>query len=202
MLVEQLDDQAGAEDGGQHVAEGVLPLDARRVLEPGALVGVGALVVPAERPAVEVPVLDRARLPAEDVGDGVELRQVEPSAGTQQVADQLGPAGQVGEPDQRAEAGVGDVEGATAERAARVVDVGLHELGIQARLRGDPAGGRDGLAREVEPGDPGAPPRPGQGVEAEVALEVDEVEPVDRAELVHLEGGRGSCVPATKPAVS
>lgn len=179
--------QSDVGDGADHLAELVGEVEHLVVRGLGAAIGVraGGVVPVLWRPEVVVdhvePVL------AEDPGDRVELGQVEEAARADQRGDHTGPAPQIGEPVDGAEAGVDDVEGPPAERAQRVVHVGVRELGGDAGIGRQPTGGLDGGSREVEPGHPGPATGPSEGVGTDVALQVDEVEPVDRAHLLDLE---------------
>jgi hypothetical protein len=98
-----------------------------------------------------------------------------------------------GEPVDRAESGVDEVEAATAERLDRRVDVRLHELRLDARVAGEPARRLDRRPREVQPGDARAATRPRQRVEPEVALRMDERDSVHVAHFVKLEGAQRRC---------
>jgi hypothetical protein len=59
--------------------------------------------------------------------EGVPVDQVQESAGQQQRSGGLRPPWDVGQPDQRPDTGVDDVEPLTFESGYRVVDVGDHE---------------------------------------------------------------------------
>ena len=59
-------------------------------------------------------------------------------------------------------------------------------VGVEAGARGQLAGGEDRRLAEVDADDAGAEARPAEGVHAEVALEVDEVEAGDVAGLLDL----------------
>ena len=82
-----------------------------------------------------------------------------------------------------------------AEDRGRVVHVAHLEARLQAQLGGEAAGGGDRGGREVEAGDARAAARPVERGEAEVALEVDQVEALDGPHLLQLEvvepGGAG-----------
>src|SRR5581483_6192362 len=128
------------------------------------------------------------------VGEGpqerVDLHQVQHAAVTEKGGDHLSPAVDVRKPVERTDTRVHDVEGAAAERSGRVVHVGDDEFGTlgEARVARQPAGDVDRRRGEVDAGDRRASPRPRQGVGAEMALQVHELDAtrVD-AELVALE---------------
>jgi hypothetical protein len=63
----------------------------------------------------------------------------------------------------------------------------LHELGVQSELRGQLSRPLDGRGREVQPNHPGAATGPAQRVDAEVALQVDDVLAGDVSDLDELE---------------
>src|SRR4029079_15278089 len=85
-------------------------------------------------------------------------------------------------------AGVDDVEAAAAEGRDGVVEVGLDELGVEARAVRQGARRLDRRGREVEPRDARAAAGPRERVEAEVALGVDQGEAADGADLLEREG--------------
>ena len=157
--------------------------------------GVVAVLVEALRHAVlEVGVADAQRVRRGVVGEqegvGVELGDVEGAAGLQEVVDDLGPALEVAEPDERAPGGEDDVEGA-GQLVRQARDVALHEGGApgEADLGGERARRPDALAGEVDAGDDGAAARPAERVEAEVALQVQQRRALadQRAQLAQLD---------------
>jgi hypothetical protein len=81
------------------------------------------------------------------------------------------------------ERGEHDVE--VALQAGRQVDhVGADEAGLQPGLGGQEPGLLDRLLREVGPGGPGPPPGPGECVQPEVTLQVEQVLAGDIADLL------------------
>ncbi len=188
MLVEELDPQVARGERADDLAERMRPLIGR-VVHGGRLeLGVRALLHgPVARALVEVAVLDRQVVVAEDLGDRVELDEVQAPAGREQRRHDVRPAVDVLEPVQRADAGVDDVEPAPAERLVGAHDVAHHPVRLEARARGQ-LGRRLHRGRgEVQSGDLRAQARPRQRVEAEVALQVHERQTVHVAELLWLE---------------
>jgi hypothetical protein len=111
----------------------------------------------------------------------------QPPARTQERAHHAGPTPHIGQPTQRSDAGVDEIEAFAAEHLDGAVQVGLDELDrlptVERQLPGD--GERRG--REVEPRHPCAEARQRDGVRADVALEVDGIEPGDVAEARKVE---------------
>jgi hypothetical protein len=111
---------------------------------------------------------------------------VEPAAGFQELRHDLGPAPDVGQPAGGAPAYIYEIErGRPGDRLRRVVEIGadetrtVREPELLRQRRRRPDRGR----REVE-ADHGRPPlRERQRVGAEVALQVEHAEAVDRSEL-------------------
>ena len=191
MLVQERDPQAGAQQRRDDLAEAVDPLDAAVRRRLGLEVRVGALVLEDERLVVEVRVRDGQLVIGERVGQGMELDEVEASVRREQRADHVRPALDVGQPVERAEAGVDDVEATPAERARRVVDVGVDEVGLETGAACDVACRLDRGRREVQPRDPCALTGPGERVQAEMALQVQERRARDAGQLALLEGAQG-----------
>jgi hypothetical protein len=117
----------------------------------------------------------------------VELAEVQRAAFREERVDDPGPAIQVRQPVECAEARVDDVEALPAERLDGVVDVGGDEAGIEIRLLRKRVRRVDRGLREVEADYRGAAPRPREAVEPEVALQVDEPLARDVADLLDLE---------------
>jgi hypothetical protein len=117
----------------------------------------------------------------------VKLGQVEKPATDEERGDHGRPPPQVREPVERAEAGVDDVEPLAVEGIRGGVDVGGDKPGVEAGLRSERVGGFDAGSGEVEADDRRAAARPGERVEAEVALEVDEALARDVPRLLDLE---------------
>ena len=106
----------------------------------------------------------------------------------------------VGQPAQRPDPRVDDVVGAPRQGRDRVVHVGADELGVDALGVGERA--RAASTADSEKSSPvtaRAAPRPRQGVEAEVALEVQQLASGDVTDLLDLD--RPQCAPAGTEAV-
>ncbi len=114
----------------------------------------------------------------------MELHQDEAPAGNQYLGDAVGPALEVGEPDQRAVGGedpfeafaAGGGDGQPAE------DVVALEVGGDAAVAGQLAGEVDGAVGDVDPGDAGAKARQAQAVLSGVALQMQQAQAVEMAE--------------------
>src|SRR5687767_9849942 len=117
----------------------------------------------------------------------MELREVQKTAGLQEIRDYPCPSSDVGEPDDRAPARVHDVERAAAGGAHGVIDIRVHERGFQRHLLCQPPGRLYGRGREVQARNAGAAAGPAQGVDPEVALEVQQLLASHVADLVYLE---------------
>src|SRR5690606_1374858 len=100
--------------------------------------------------------------------------------GPQQPGDAHRPGGEVGEPGDGPDAREDDVELAV-QRVGRVLGVRLDERRLEPAAVGEVTGDREAARGDVDAGDPGAEPREGEGVGADVALEVEDVEAVDAA---------------------
>lgn len=129
------------------------------------------------------------------------LAEVEHPAGLEQLGRDRRPAIEVGQPADRSDAREGDLEAAIAEGRDGVVHVGLDEGRRDVRLVGQRPCLRDRRRREVETGDRRAASCPAQGVDAEVALEMDEAAAAHVADLLDLPRTQPS-LPALKPATS
>src|SRR5829696_9040741 len=154
----------------------------------GVEVGVGAWLVP--HPGIlilEIIVLHAQAFVPKDIRERVELREVQKAAGPEEVCDNPGPPSDVGEPDDRAAARVDNVEGMAACGVYGLVDIRLHERGFQAHIGGQIAGRLYGGDREVEARNAGPAAGPAQGVDPEVALEVQQVLARHVADLLYLE---------------
>ena len=92
----------------------------------------------------------------------------------------------VREPAEGSDPGVDAVERSTTESGRRVVHVGHLELGLELGARRQLAGREDRRLAQIDADDAGAEAGPAEGVHAEVALEVDEVEAGDVARLLDL----------------
>src|SRR6476659_1999699 len=110
VLVEDLQAQAGAEDRADHVGDRMIPLPGDVVPRLSLEVRVGSGVVEARALRVVKVVRDHAQVVVtEHPGEGVKLDQVEEPASGEERGDHGCPERQVGEPVERAEAGVDDV---------------------------------------------------------------------------------------------
>ncbi|CAM5523536.1 hypothetical protein SALBM135S_05728 [Streptomyces alboniger] len=112
------------------------------------------------------------------IGERMELREVEETAGRDGAAAVLAQRWMLQQPAEHPDAGVHDVVRGVGRRLRRVVHVGRDEGGP---LRGEPeiggevAGRLHGGLGEVEADDAGRPvPRPEDVVEADVALQVQQ----------------------------
>ena len=120
---------------------------------------------------------------------GVIVAQQQAASGAQEGGDDASPCFDVRQPAQNAEGGVDEVEGAR-DGGAGVVDVGLDQLDVGPGSRGQAAGPAERLRRDVEADDARRPqPRQGDGVQAQVALEVDDVEACQVPEALGVLGG-------------
>ncbi|CRN67181.1 hypothetical protein PAERUG_P19_London_7_VIM_2_05_10_00949 [Pseudomonas aeruginosa] len=176
------------------------------VLDAGAVAGgrqagagLGDIVADAalgDRLAAEV-VVGRLPVWVEVQGERVELHQDEAPAGNQYLGDAVGPALEVGEPDQRAVGGedpfeafaTGGGDGQPAE------DVVALEVGGDAAVAGQLTGEVDGAVGDVDPGDAGAKARQAQAVLSGVALQMQQAQAVEMAEQLQFLGiERGTAV--------
>src|SRR5215204_5807739 len=137
---------------------------------------------------LEVIVLHAEIFVSEDVGERVELCEVQEAAGLQEIRDHLCPPSDVREPDDRASARVHDVEREASCGVYGLVNVRVHERGFEPHIRGQAAGRLHGRGREVQARNVGATAGPAQGVDPEVALEVQQLLVSHVADLVYLEG--------------
>ena len=120
----------------------------------------------------------------------MDIQQIEQPAGLQVARDQLGPGDEVGKPVEDPHGRIDDVE-FVIENLREVVNVGPDEPGIEAKLAVQLPRQANGFVGEVDSGGPRAEPRPGHGVEAEVALQVQErlaFNVADRSALERVQG--------------
>jgi hypothetical protein len=179
MLVQVLDTQPGRGQRGDDLAHAVLPGVLERLAHGGVGVGVGAVVGERQRLRGRPVVVAEAELGGrvavvEDPGERVGLGDVEEATRAQEVGNHLGPAGDVGQPVERPEGGEHHVEVALQLRG-QLDHVGDHEGGVQAGLGRQAPGLLDAALGDVDPGGPGTPPDPGERVQPEVALQVEQV---------------------------
>jgi hypothetical protein len=112
----------------------------------------------------------------------VGLAQEQPPARSEQARHDTGPAPDVGQPADRADAGVDDVETRLAKDLDGGVHVALHELDVDTRERGQTPCLLHRGRREVRAGHVRAQPRQRHRVGADVALQVDAAQTRDVAE--------------------
>src|SRR5215211_6721884 len=117
----------------------------------------------------------------------MKLREVQKAAWPEEIRHHLGPPTYVGEPYDGAATRVDDVEDTAARGAHGLVDVRVHERGLEAHLGGQTAGRLHGGGREVEASYSGAAAGPAQGVDPEVALEMHQLLARYITDLVYLE---------------
>ncbi len=192
VLLERRQLQARREHRRDDLADAVIPL-VRDVLREH-LVGldVGAVLVPDHRLGLlEVRVLDGEDAIGPRVAErpehGMALADEEPPARPQETRDDLGPACDVGQPAERADAREDEVEALAAERLGRAVEIGVDELDLCADRLGEPLRLRERGRREVESGHARAEPGERHRVGADVTLQMDAVEPGDVAEPGEIE---------------
>ena len=178
-----VEDEPGAEDGREDLPHRVVPLVVAGAGDRRSPVGhgdVGSVVLPSHG----LGLLEIGLVQGEPVGDvvphghegGVIVAQQQAASGAQEGGDDASPCFDVRQPAQNAERGVDEVEGAF-DGGAGVVDVGLDQLDVGPGSRGQAAGPAERLRRDVEADDARrSQPRQGDGVQAQVALEVDDVE--------------------------
>jgi hypothetical protein len=178
-LVEELDLQAGVDERGDDLAQRVVPAVLHQAGGGRRPIGVGAddvepqwsFVGPVGVGEAQFARADPVVCP--DLGDRVDLGDVEPAAGPDEVCGDARPAPDVRQPAEHALRGEDDIELAL-ERRRQVVQVGLHERGRDADVGGERPGSLDGLGGEVGPGHRCAEPRQRERVEPEMALQVEE----------------------------
>ena len=115
------------------------------------------------------------------------LADEQASAGPQEVGDDLTPTVDVGQPAERADARVDEVEATAPERLGRLVELGDDELRVDPGSLGQKPRLLDRRLGEVEPRHACAKAGEGDGVRPDVALEVHAVEPRDVAEAGEVE---------------
>ena len=162
-------------------------------LTGGVGIGVRADVVEGERRSVLPVRVDEPQLAGLDalvlerVRHRVDLGDVEAAAGPDEVGDDLGPAPDVGHPAEHAARGVDEVEVAReGVRQRRTGPTGRSVAVGEADLGGGPGREVDRGLAEVGAGDARPEPRPRERVDPEVALEVEDVEARDVADLLAL----------------
>src|SRR5689334_236652 len=122
----------------------------------------------------------------EHLQDRMDLADVEAAAGLHEPSHYACPAADVGQPAEHATRRVHDVE-LVAEPDRELVDVRFDEPRVgEADVGGELSGDTDRCGREVDTGDRGAEPRPGQRVQPEMALQVEQALPGDVAKGLDL----------------
>src|SRR5215208_6427834 len=129
--------------------------------------------------------LGRALSVVEDQDKGVDLGDVEGPTWPQEVGDHPGPTVEVRQPSDDPARGIDDIE-ISLQAVGQGEDVAMDEAGRQTQLRRQPPRVGDGPLREVGTGHPRPEPGPGERVQAEVALEVEQVLARDIADLLDL----------------
>ncbi len=174
----------GIEQRGDDLAQPVVPLMGQVVGEDRIGLDIRAGLVEDQRlRPLEVGVLQHEQVVVPAVGGGPQHRMAlaheQPPAGPQQARHHPGPAGDVGQPAQRADPRVHEVEGLRAQDGDRVIHLGFDETDVGAGQFGDPARLRERGVGEVQPGHVGAEAGQRDGVGADVALQVDAAQPAD-----------------------
>ena len=148
------------EQGGDDLTQAMVELDRVRLVEL-ALVG-DVADRPVEAGAVrglEVGVLDHEQPVVPRIAHRLEHRMAfpdeQPPTRPEQGRHDGRPPADVGEPVQRPDPGVDEVEALAAEHVRRGVDVGQDELDVGTGAGGEVAGGVDRRRREVEAASPG-----------------------------------------------
>ena len=140
---------------------------------------------------VEVSVAQAADSPVDDVeavGERVVVGDVEEAARRDQGGHRAGPGIDVRDPLYDAGSGVDDVEGLAGQCLARPADLGGDEArGAYPCPLGQAHRGVQGGPGEIQPGDDGPAPGPGQGVKADVAHQVQQALAPHVADLAWLE---------------
>ena len=168
---------------GARIADGVLP-DHRLLTLPVGHLERGRQRADAGQPLLLIRIgLHLADGHGEQrVQHGMPVAHEQPATGPQQVGDGLRPAADVGDPAQRTDPGVDEVEALPAERLDGAVHVRLDVVDVEADPIGDPARVPQRVRRQVEPRHPRPEAGEAQRVGAEVALQVHAVEALEVAE--------------------
>ena len=187
MLVQARDGQALGQQGGDDLAQSMVPFMRNVVLELNLCRHVGAAFGPDERLlALEVGVLDRQQPVRPSLlqrpQHRMPLADEKPPPWAQQAGHDARPAPDAGQPAQCANPGVHEVEAAGGQHVEGAVDVGLHELGGRPGLPGQVAGLLECGGGEVQPGHDRAEAGQRQCVGADVALQVHAAQAADVAQ--------------------
>ena len=188
VLLNLLDPQPRLDQAVQDVTDGVLPLVALLVCHLGVLVSIGTILLPAQRlVAVPVTVFDPEGLKfvVEDPHQRMGLHEQKNAPRLQVASYDPAPPPDVLEPAQDPDAGEHDVILSLMD-LGEVVDVAADELGVHPDLLRYLPGELDGGLAEVHPSRLRPEAGPADGVQPEVALEVEEALPRDVAEDVQL----------------
>ena len=177
VVLDQLGElQAGVQHRGDDLADAVVPGCGGVVHELNIGLDVGRRIGPEHRlRGFEVREPQRQQvgpLVVDRPQRRVAVPDEQPAAGGQQLGDQRTPARDVGQPADRADPGVHQVEPAGAQHVHRVVQVGLDEVDVRVGALGQRARFGQRRCREVQRGHPGTEPVQRQGVRPDVALQV------------------------------
>ena len=187
MFGEQIQREPRGQEPGDDRAHRMSPAVVHVVAGDGIRIRVGSRRVVTVGPStIEVGIGHLQRVFTEDVGQGVELHQVEDSSRFQEVRDLSTPAFQVVYPAEGPEAGVDDVEG-ILEQGRGLQNVADHEFRLDPRLPGEIPGRIDCGGTEIQPGHQRTLSGPAEGVQADVALKMGESATDDITDLLELE---------------
>jgi hypothetical protein len=169
--------QTGTPQGGDDLAKTVVPLPRFGLGEHG--IGVHIRLGGVESHwirVLEVRVAERDRIGAllvDGPQHGVALAQEKPAAGPQQCRHHLGPARDIGQPHQRPDAGVHQIESPWVENACGPVDIGLDVVDGESGAGSNPLSDGNRRGGEVQPRHSCPEPSQRQCVRSDVTLQVD-----------------------------
>ena len=188
---EPVEPEAMADECGDGFANAVVPLVATPVDQRLISVGIrGLRIFDVRGGLLEVRVREDGLVVGERPLHRVLIVEIEPSTRCDKCAHLFGPPVDTREPAQSPEADVDDVEGLRSQRIDRVVDICAHEMCpvVQTGTVGEVPCGVDRRGREIEAGHACTGASELEGVEAEMALEVQQAQPGDLSEGVDLRG--------------
>src|SRR5215470_8716075 len=176
-----------SQQGRDDLAKAMVPLVGAVVDEDGVGLDIGAPLVEDHRLVpLDVGILQHEQVvvPAliERPQHRVALADEQPPAHAQQGGDHTRPAGDVGQPAQRADPRVHQVERLPAQDRDRVVHLGLDEPDVGTGEPRDPARLRQRGGGEVQPGHAGAEAGQRDGVGTDMALQVHAAQAADVTE--------------------
>ena len=189
--MQELEPKSGLGERGEDLTERMIPSVLDEPVRRGLPVGIRALHLETERLGVRPVRVGQAQLPGldafvlEDLGNGMDLGQIEETARADEMRRDAAPGHDVREPAENATRGVDDVE-PLVEHVRKPVDVGHDEPGGNADIGCERPRRRDRLLAEVDAGDRGPETRPRERIEPEVALQVKERLPIDATDLLEL----------------